>query len=99
LAYGGGDGTARVWDCEAGTQEANVRGHSGPVEGVSFSPDAQMLVSFCPREGTLAAWDMTRNPETAIFARTGADVEAVAFDPSGRKLMTLTVQGRLQHWD
>jgi WD40 repeat protein len=42
---------------------------------------------------------MTRNPETAIFARTGSDVEAMTFDPPGRKLMALTVDGRLQHWD
>jgi WD40 repeat protein len=44
-------------------------------------------------------WDLTRHPEYATFARTVKDIEALAFRDEGRKLVAVTLGGKLQTWD
>ncbi len=99
LAKGGKDGTVRVWDLESGEEKMCLRGHTNPVECVHFSPDCQRLVSISPLEGMVKVWDLTRHPEYATFARTEADVEALAFQEAGRRLLSVTMTGKLQSWD
>jgi len=38
LVSGSEDGTIRVWDCERGTYESSIRGHTNVVTSVDFSP-------------------------------------------------------------
>ena len=99
LAYGGGDGTVRVWDVESGVEGVIFRGHAAPVESVRFSPDGQRLVSSSPGDGSIKVWDFTRHPEYATFAHTRSDVEALAFHASGEDILSFTSGGRLQRWD
>jgi WD40 repeat protein len=45
------DKTAKVWDAASGEELLTLRGHSGPVYGVAFSPDGKRLAT--------ASWDRT----------------------------------------
>lgn len=45
LATGSGDNTARIWDTETGTPKFTLKGHTGWVLGVSWSPDGTKV---CP---------------------------------------------------
>jgi len=45
LATGSGDNTARVWDTETGTPKHTLKGHSGWVLGVNWSPDGELLAT------------------------------------------------------
>jgi WD40 repeat protein/serine/threonine protein kinase len=99
LAYGGTDQTVRVYDLQAGLGLITFRGHTGPIASVGFSPDGQRLVSCSPSAGEVKVWDLTRHPEYATLARTATDVEGIAFRDDGRRLVSLTVSGRLQVWD
>jgi WD40 repeat protein/serine/threonine protein kinase len=70
LAYGGSDGTARVWSVESGIEQIIFRCHTGPVDVVRFSPDGCSLATCCPESGRVKLWDLTRHPEYATLART-----------------------------
>jgi hypothetical protein len=102
LAYGGTDTTVRVWDVGSGVERVVLRGHTGAVEGVQFSPDGQRLASISPAtmspgtegqervegRGAVKVWDLTHHPEHATLVRTSRlDVEAVAFSRSGTRLV------------
>jgi WD40 repeat protein len=99
LAYCGTDQTVRVYDLEAGIGLITFRGHTGPVVSVLFSPDGGRLVSCSPSAGEVKVWDLTRHPEFATLARTATDVESIAFRDDGRRLVSITVAGKLQLWD
>ena len=42
---GSGDTTLKVWDAQTGQETLTLKGHSGTVESVSFSPDGKRIVS------------------------------------------------------
>jgi WD40 repeat protein len=70
LAYGGSDGTTRVWAVDSGVEQLTFRSHTQAVEAVRFSPDGRCLATCCPGSGLVKVWDMTRHPEYATLART-----------------------------
>jgi WD40 repeat protein len=41
------DGTIILWDPASGSVLQELEGHSGPVNGVTFSPDGELLASAC----------------------------------------------------
>jgi WD40 repeat protein len=52
------DGTILAWNMESPEREAIIlRGHKGPVRGVSFNIDGQRLAS-CGQDGTVRIWDV-----------------------------------------
>ena len=99
LAYCGTDKTVRVWNVESGMGQVTFRGHTAAVEKVQFSPDGQRLVSCSPVKGEVKVWDGTRHPEFSTLVRTQTDVESIAFHEDGRRLLSVTVKGRLQIWN
>ena len=56
LATGSGDCTARVWDCDTGTPLHTLKGHTGWVLAVAWSPDAGILATGS-MDNTLRLWD------------------------------------------
>ena len=41
LATGGEENTVKIWDVQTGQELQTLRGHSGDVYTVAFSPDAR----------------------------------------------------------
>jgi serine/threonine-protein kinase len=78
-----------------------LRGHKGPVMGVSFSPDGKVLATGGV-DGTVNVWSLGPNPrEIASMAepRLG-DVQAVAVAPNGEYLVSgyASLDARLVRW-
>lgn len=45
LVTGSGDSTARIWDCDTGTPLHTLKGHTGWVLAVSWSPDDKLIAT------------------------------------------------------
>jgi WD40 repeat protein len=58
LAWGGMDGTVKVWDQSTGKTHV-LRGHTSWVESVAFSPDGKYIASGS-RDGTVKIWKTPR---------------------------------------
>ena len=56
LATGSGDKTARIWDCETGTPLHELKGHTGWVLAVAWSPDATILATGS-MDNTVRLWN------------------------------------------
>ncbi|KAI5866526.1 YVTN repeat-like/Quino protein amine dehydrogenase [Durotheca rogersii] len=56
LATGSGDNTARIWNTDSGTPKYTLKGHSGWVLAVTWSPDGQSLATGS-MDKTVRIWD------------------------------------------
>ncbi|CAK3852527.1 ribosome assembly 4-like [Lecanosticta acicola] len=56
LATGSGDKTARIWDCDTGTPQHTLKGHTGWVLAVAWSPDEGILATGS-MDNTVRLWD------------------------------------------
>jgi WD40 repeat protein len=57
VASASSDGTVRLWDVAMGAVLQTLRGHTGWVRGVAFSPDGRTVVS-ASSDGTVRLWDV-----------------------------------------
>jgi eukaryotic-like serine/threonine-protein kinase len=97
MAAGMDDGTLKVWDA-AGRAERTLHGHTGPTEGVTFSPDGRRLVSASWDE-TIKIWDVTTGEEILTLHGHTDDVTDVAFSPDGRLLASSSTDRTVKLWD
>jgi eukaryotic-like serine/threonine-protein kinase len=97
LASGGEDGLVCLWDAKAGNHLATLRGHSGGVYSVAFSPNGARLASCsgeARRTGDVKIWDTAPDQElgrllNSLKIPTG-NFSSVAFRPDGNGLAVAT---------
>jgi ribosome assembly protein 4 len=56
LCTGSGDNSARIWDCETGTPFSTLKGHTGWVLCVAYSPDNTLLATGS-HDNTVRIWE------------------------------------------
>ena len=77
---------------------AVLRGGSGTVWGVAFSPDDRML-AMALEEGTIKLWDLDTKTVRATLAGHGAGVWTAAFSRDGALLATSSDDNSARIWD
>ncbi|KAK4044343.1 ribosome assembly protein 4 [Parachaetomium inaequale] len=81
LATGSGDNTARIWDTDSGTPKHTLKGHTGWVLGVNWSPDGKQLAT-CSMDKTVRIWDPeTGKPAGQEFKGHAKWVLGMAWEP------------------
>jgi WD40 repeat protein len=91
-------GPVEVWDVAAGLKRLALRGHTGQVFSLAFSPDGRCLASV--DAGAVTIWDATtgealrtlRGP-TWIGRAVLLECRGVAFSPDGRRLASASEEG------
>jgi WD40 repeat protein/serine/threonine protein kinase len=82
--------------CKTGCR-LRLRGHTGTVWSVAFSPDSKTLAS-ASEDGTVKLWDMATGQERATLRHSDFS-RAVAFSPDGKTLASVNNGAIVTLWD
>jgi WD40 repeat protein len=72
--------TVRLWDVATGAARGTLKGHSGGVNAVTFSPDGQ-LVASASHDKTVRLWDVAMGTALRTLMGHSGSVKAVTFSP------------------
>jgi WD40 repeat protein len=89
------DNRARLWDLRDGAEIASLA-HDGPVQSVSFDPDA-VLLATASNDSTARIWNVQTQAEVAMLWHAGWVGKAV-FSPDGTILATAADDGAARLW-
>jgi WD40 repeat protein len=76
----------------------SLKGHTGWVGGVAFSPDGKTLAT-CSADGSVKLWDAATGREHHTIAAHEDTVTAVQFSPDGKRIATSSFDGTAKVWD
>ncbi len=92
------DGTVRLWDLDLLKRNGVLRGHTGFVYDVTFSPDGERVASAA-WDGTARLWDATTGRQTGSFRHERPWVTSLAYSRDGRTLATVATGLGSTLWD
>ena len=93
-------GTVIVWNVATGAALRTLKGHSGHISALAFSPGGSIIITGSS-DGTLKLWDASTGRELRSFAKYAhlkMQINAVALSMDGRLLLSGS-NGRLDSWD
>jgi len=73
-----------VWDAATGQQLLTLKGHTGMVRSVAFSPDGQRIITGSD-DWTAKLWNAETGLETFTLPKHTEMVWSVAFSPDGHR--------------
>ena len=91
------DGTATVWNLEAGG-DVELAGHEEAVLKAAFSPDGRRVVT-ASRDQTARVWNTDGSGAAIVLRGHANDVVAAAFSPDGGRVVTGSNDFEVWVWD
>ena len=88
-----------TWSLQTGRPLDILVGHTGPVCGLTFQPQAGVLAS-ASWDGTVRTWNLYAGTNIPVESfQHATDVVCVAFRPDGKHICSGTIGGVLSIWD
>jgi WD40 repeat protein/serine/threonine protein kinase len=82
------DRSVRIYSVATGKEVHVLKGHSGGVLGIAFSPDGKRLVSSGGADESVKLWDAQTGEEIITLVRGSTDlIRNVAFSADGRRIV------------
>jgi WD40 repeat protein len=94
LVSGSSDKTVKVWDAQKGQEVRSLRGHTGKVKSVSFSPDGKRI-SGKDSTGKVLTWSATTGQLLPEAEPVPVPQQAEATSPDG-SLRAFIEDGRIK---
>ncbi len=90
LATASSDNTARIWAIPFDKSKVvTLRGHSGDVNMVTFSPDSQYVLTISRQDGTARVWEIDGGDPVYLIGTRRAGLNSASLnDPSGPRQYT-----------
>ncbi|MCE9583003.1 MAG: hypothetical protein K8T20_10955 [Planctomycetes bacterium] len=104
LAVGDFDSTISLFDPATGTLSQTLKGHTGRVTCVAWSPDSRTLASGSD-DGSIRFWEVQSGKETGCLANVhgrgshGTGTTTVGFFPDGKRLFSTGYDPLVRIWD
>jgi uncharacterized protein (TIGR03067 family) len=93
------DDVIQLWDATSGQLVITLRGHTGMIQGLCFSPDGRRLAS-ASADKTVKLWDPATGQEVLSLKGHTSEVCSVTFSPDGRRLVSSGWGDQTLHiWD
>jgi eukaryotic-like serine/threonine-protein kinase len=101
LATGGEENTIKIWDVETGREiDKPLRGHSGEVYTLAFSPDEDgRWIASAGEDSAVKIWDSHTGRLVRTFRGHTGLVSSLAFTPDGRRLVSGSRDNTVKVWD
>jgi WD40 repeat protein len=99
FATGHEDGVVQFWSARDGQPRGRIQAHTNAVDGLRYSPDGRLLLSwtFYPRE--IKTWDSRSRRLLAINQFPGPVRLVLAFSPDGQECATAGFSSDVRRWD
>jgi WD40 repeat protein len=97
--YGGRGFEWGYWNRLCHLELLTLKGHTGTVYSVGFSPDGRRIVTGGSYDNTAKVWDAASGRETLTLKGHGNTVRCVSFSPDGQRILTGSDDHTARVWD
>lgn len=88
LATAAADGTVTLWDTRLLTKTRELKGHTGPVFGLSYSSDGALIVTTS-RDSTIRLWGARTGEALGRLGDHPVTPYSAAFAPDGKRVVSV----------
>jgi WD40 repeat protein len=99
LATGGPDNTVKIWGLEDFQELKTLRGHSGEVYTLAFSPEDGRWIASGGEDSTVKIWNSQTGAIVHSYRGHTGLVSSLAFSPDGRRLFSGSRDKTVKAWD
>ncbi len=92
-------GEAKVWDAETGQEVFSLKGHTGVVTSVAWSPDGKRILTGSWEDTRVKVWDADKGQEVLSLKGHTGRVTSEAWSPDGKRIFAWDFADKVLAWD